>query len=1206
MASCSTSANEIVDDKSEKFSGGTSWDKSKNGNGKLFSQVFTGKGFRRASSKVNSDEGSSGENEGNGLSPTASNVSNDDLPRRDASDQPLKLTVDKITENVPKRTSDLNVLNRTSYTPSRRRQVIQKAENEVGYSAPNMRTAGRPKNERTGNRQQQLEQDQQSQRLRPRRSSKRPERFVAVPSKRGFGADEGDMLFLSSGDHAGIDNDKNTEFTGVEVKGKSNRGKCHTDIKGEVAESRPAMTVRSHGDAIKRNEQQRQDPISQTGRRRTRRSSKTPERYVARPSKQGLGADEGDMLFMITGNLSTSRNGRHGTQRGGDQEVQDKDSNVKKESTEEGVTKRSSTQQTGQSDDKFAALSLPRSTLATVSQSPITTRVMQEHGSDTSISSSKRSRDLTPLNDTTSDSPPFDVTSSDAVIDDTDADVQHASNDDPADSNQGRKARHSVAVKTEKYDSYGPYIIKQEYDKGSCSINCENAMSSPSAQPPRARVTVEDNQIPIARSTRQSLRMRKVKSDNVANGHSDEARTNVKDLTCGNAGKIPASKVTKPPFTEIKKSSEDEVIFVGKTESLARRTRSMSRYSNKPIDSCGDKPDKTSVLAYFEQNEHASAPFSNNGSVKSENPRVKRGPFLNSTHVSSTTSPRKRLRRTTPTASSQESDNHSTWSTTTFPVRRSLRQPILSQKALASSTISLDTNHSARLTDVSAHSEKNGENAIIVASTSGYEHDTPLSKTPSASDIVSPVKKRGRPPKRSTERNFTPHQASFPSQEHTSDSEVHSVRRPLRHSTPTPKVLASQSPIDEGIPPYPKISSKTPVKKRCRPRKIRPDENNSEVVDLTGTCSPQCTHKTFHDLLSSSEKTNETTTKSTLLSPKSSHRITEGSFVIVHRRTSPACNKQGGVARVVAVHCQDSTNSTTSLSYDVDYVVGGSEKGVDDEFVSIVLAIENPPEPTPNAKQIHSTVDNPNDAHRPRAKGAQSKDRADVHPPKLPPNPNDANRPRATVISTGTAQSKVRADVHPPKPPPNPNDANRPSATGISTGTAQSKVRADVHPPKPPPNPNDANRPSATGISTGTAQSIVHANAHPPPKPPPTEPKNYWRCHECGDLVSPATHCSTCRRPHKHQSYDEEGGNRQSALAIKKSFQAQVTRNALRRGRDFWMCSHCNIGIPSLSMPCGMCRRRFPRAVLEGKEFVDFIQMRRDRERTRREKVEHH
>lgn len=403
----------------------------------------------------------------------------------------------------------------------------------------------------------------------------------------------------------------------------------------------------------------------------------------------------------------------------------------------------------------------------------------------------------------------------------------------------------------------------------------------------------------------------------------------------------------------------------------------------------------------------------------------------------------------------------------------------------------------------------------------------------------------------------------------------------------------------------------------------------------------------------------------------------------------------------MAVHCQESTNGATSWSYDVDYVVGGSEKGVDDEFVSNFLAIENPAEHTPNAKQIHSTVDNPDHAHRPRAKGAQSKTLTDVHPSKPPPNPNNANRPRASGISTGALQSKDRADVHPsPTPPPNPNDAHRPRGTGaqsknradvqppqplpnpkdakrpsatgiptgtaqsmvcvdvlppkpksdpndahrprttgISNGTAQSMVCADVHPPKPPLNPNDANRrsakgisngtaqsmvctdvhppkplpdpnhadrPSATGISTGTAQSIVRSNVHPPPKPPPTEPKNYWRCHECGDLVSPATHCTTCRRPHKHQRYDEEEEQRPHALAIKKSFHAQVTRNALRRGRDFWMCSHCNIGIPSLSMPCGMCRRRFSRAVLEGKEFDDFIQMRREQERKRREKVKYH
>ncbi len=151
--------------------------------------------------------------------------------------------------------------------------------------------------------------------------------------------------------------------------------------------------------------------------------------------------------------------------------------------------------------------------------------------------------------------------------------------------------------------------------------------------------------------------------------------------------------------------------------------------------------------------------------------------------------------------------------------------------------------------------------------------------------------------------------------------------------------------------------------------------------------------------------------------------------------------------------------------------------------------------------------------------------------------------------------------------------------------------------------PNDANHTDVTGSSTATAPKKVRADDQPQ-KPAPTEPKNYWRCHECGDLVSPAAHCTTCRRPHKNQSYGGDNEIRVSALASRDSYQAQVTRNAVRHGRDFWMCSHCNIGIPSLSMPCGMCRRRISSAVFEGNEFNDFIRKRREQERKRRENLE--
>jgi len=73
--------------------------------------------------------------------------------------------------------------------------------------------------------------------------------------------------------------------------------------------------------------------------------------------------------------------------------------------------------------------------------------------------------------------------------------------------------------------------------------------------------------------------------------------------------------------------------------------------------------------------------------------------------------------------------------------------------------------------------------------------------------------------------------------------------------------------------------------------------------------------------------------------------ITKGSIVVVQSRTWPGSNKPGGVARVTAVHTievpinpDETTTGTTCTSkkkYDVSYVLGGKEKGVEEEYVRL-------------------------------------------------------------------------------------------------------------------------------------------------------------------------------------------------------------------------------------------------------------------------------
>ncbi|KAL7453846.1 hypothetical protein ACHAWC_005492 [Mediolabrus comicus] len=67
----------------------------------------------------------------------------------------------------------------------------------------------------------------------------------------------------------------------------------------------------------------------------------------------------------------------------------------------------------------------------------------------------------------------------------------------------------------------------------------------------------------------------------------------------------------------------------------------------------------------------------------------------------------------------------------------------------------------------------------------------------------------------------------------------------------------------------------------------------------------------------------------------STSMITKGSIVTVESRTWPGLNKPGGVARVTHVHHNDDTNKIT---YDVAYVLGGKEKAVDAEYVTLQSA----------------------------------------------------------------------------------------------------------------------------------------------------------------------------------------------------------------------------------------------------------------------------
>ena len=61
------------------------------------------------------------------------------------------------------------------------------------------------------------------------------------------------------------------------------------------------------------------------------------------------------------------------------------------------------------------------------------------------------------------------------------------------------------------------------------------------------------------------------------------------------------------------------------------------------------------------------------------------------------------------------------------------------------------------------------------------------------------------------------------------------------------------------------------------------------------------------------------------------------------------------------------------------------------------------------------------------------------------------------------------------------------------------------------------------------------------------------------------------------------------------------TRYELLNGRDFWICAHCAIAIPSLTTPCGNCKRMITFVPLEVSEFEDFVRKQREKNRQKAE-----
>ena len=101
-----------------------------------------------------------------------------------------------------------------------------------------------------------------------------------------------------------------------------------------------------------------------------------------------------------------------------------------------------------------------------------------------------------------------------------------------------------------------------------------------------------------------------------------------------------------------------------------------------------------------------------------------------------------------------------------------------------------------------------------------------------------------------------------------------------------------------------------------------------------------------------------------------------------------------------------------------------------------------------------------------------------------------------------------------------------------------------------------------------------------------------WKCARCeAPNYSTSVRCSTCQFPRVEKNDSED------ALL-------ERTRYELLNGNDFWICTSCVVGVPSVLMPCGRCHTTIPFVPLTMPEFEDFVRKQRQIKRKRREEIQ--
>ncbi len=148
-------------------------------------------------------------------------------------------------------------------------------------------------------------------------------------------------------------------------------------------------------------------------------------------------------------------------------------------------------------------------------------------------------------------------------------------------------------------------------------------------------------------------------------------------------------------------------------------------------------------------------------------------------------------------------------------------------------------------------------------------------------------------------------------------------------------------------------SAASPQKKSPKKKRHMSPRSKSKLDSLVTQQQPQQVED------DTEEKESETLQQQRLQGVKNAESIAKGSLVMVQPRTWPGMNKLGGVGRVTAVHSSTSydldssqqeqqmnedeggssrsniIDASTTTTYDVSYVLGGKDKNIEAEYVSV-------------------------------------------------------------------------------------------------------------------------------------------------------------------------------------------------------------------------------------------------------------------------------